>query len=371
MTSKRERVAAIVQTQAENAGAQEIARQLAKGLEKRGWRAQQIFLYRRTASFDDEGNVFFCARERPASPIGALKLLAALYRKLRRIEPDVVITLQHYGNVLAAPIAKLSGAPVVIANQLSAPQVIPRGVALIDKALGTLGAYDHIVVNSPQTEAAYGAYPAPYARRLTHIGHGFVDKSSTLSKPEARDRLGLPQGVTLLGCAARLHPLKQLDLAIFALTETGNAHLALAGQGADLARLRSVSLSLGVSDRVHFLGELDAGQMGAFLAALDCFVFPSAAESFGLAPVEAAQAGVPVVANDLDVLREALSVDGASCALFVDARDTKAFAREIKRAVNDADLRASLTQTGRRLCQRYPLDRMVDEFLKLMEPRSE
>ena len=35
-----------------------------------------------------------------------------------------------------------------------------------------------------------------------------------------------------------------------------------------------------------------------FLRALDVFVFPSLAESFGLAPVEAAQAGVSVVAND-------------------------------------------------------------------------
>lgn len=367
MTSKKERTVAIVQTQAENAGAQEIARQLATGFEKRGWRTRQIFFYRRTDSFDDESNVFFCARERPASPIGGLKLLFELYREIRRTDPAVVVTLQHYGNIVAAPVARVSGVRTIIANQLSAPQVIPRRVALIDRLLGMIGAYDHIVVNSAQTEAAYRTYPAPYARRLAHIDHGFLDKSSCLSKAEARARLCLPQDAVLLGCAARLHPLKQLDLAIALLAENGGWRLALAGQGADLERLKTVALSLGVSDRLHFLGELDAGQMGAFLAALDCFVFPSAAESFGLAPVEAAQAGVPVVANDLPVLRDVLSVDGAGCALFVDARDTRAFARAVERVLDDGALSASLTGAGRRLCQRFPLDRMIDQYLALME----
>ncbi|MEK4034181.1 glycosyltransferase family 4 protein [Methylocystis sp. IM3] len=339
MTSKKERkerTVAIVQTQAENAGAQEIARQLATGFEKRGWRTRQIFFYRRTDSFDDESNVFFCARERPASPVSVLKLLSALYSELRRADPAVVVTLQHYGNIIAAPVAKLSGVQTVIANQLSAPEVIPRAVARI-------------------------------ARRLAHIDHGFLDKSSNLSKAEARGRLGLPQDAVLLGCAARLHPLKQLDLAIGLLAENAGQHLALAGQGADLERLRGVALSLGVSDRVHFLGELDASRMGAFLAALDCFVFPSAAESFGLAPVEAAQAGLPVVANDLPVLRDVLSIDDASCALFVDARDTRAFAHAVERVLKDGALSASLTGAGRRLCQRFPLDRMIDQYLALME----
>lgn len=370
MASKREKTVALVQTQAENAGAQEIARLLAKGFEAHGWRTRQIFFYRRTDSFDGDDTVFFCAPERPSSPMGVLKILGALHGELRRTAPDVVVTLQHYGNILAAPIAKLRGSPIVIANQLSAPEVIPRGVALIDKVLGTLGAYDHIVVNSAQTEAAYRAYPAPYARRLAYIGHGFQDKSVALSKSDARARLGLPSDVPLLGCAARLHPLKQLDLAIRVLAENADQHLALAGQGEDRERLDALAQSIGVRDRLHFLGELGIAEMGAFLAALDGFIFPSAAESFGLAPVEAAQAGVPVVANDIAVLREVLCVDGASCALFIDAKDTQAFARASRRIVEDADLRESLVRSGRRLCQRYPLDGMIDQYLKLCEKRG-
>ncbi len=121
-------------------------------------------------------------------------------------------------------------------------------------------------------------------------------------------------------------PLKQLDLAIRLLPLNERQHLVLAGQGAERANLEALARELKVFDRVHFVGELDERRMGLFLAALDCFVFPSAIETFGLAPVEAAQAGVPVVANNIEVLNEVLSVDGEPCALFVDARDT-AFSR--------------------------------------------
>jgi glycosyltransferase involved in cell wall biosynthesis len=370
LNSSRKKTVAIVQTQAENAGAQEVARQLAQGFEKRGWRTRQIFFYRRTESFDAEPNVFFCARERPSSPLSVLKMMGELYKEFRRESPDVVMSLQHYGNLIAGPVARLAGTPTVIANQLSASELISGGVNVADKLLGSMGVYDHIVVNSAKTEAAYKSYPTPYSSRLKRIDHGFSDKSSSISKSEARQMLGLPRDVALLGCAARLHPLKQIDLAIRILTRNVAHHLALAGHGEERERLGALAQSLGVSERVHFLGELGAPQMGAFLAALDCFVFPSATESFGLAPVEAAQAGLPVVANDIDVLREVLAVEGAPCALFVDVSNTEDFAAAVRRIFDDAELNARLTRVGRRLVERYPIDGMVDQYLDLMERRS-
>lgn len=367
MSPTRQRTVAIVQTQAENAGAQEIARQLAQGFEKRGWRTRQIFFFRRTDSFDNDPNVFFCARQRPSSPFGVLKMLGRLYGEFRREEPDAVVMLQHYGNVIAAPVARAAGKSVIIANQLTPSKLIPRPVALFDKIMGALGFYDHIVVNSAQTEADYGGYPAPYAERITRIDHGFFDKSAPLDKAEARAKLGLSPHAVMLGCAARQHPTKQVDLAIRILSEMRDVHLALAGQGKEREALEALAANLGVKDRVHFLGELDVAGMGAFLASLDCFVFPSAMETFGLAPVEAAQAGAPVVANDIEILREVLAVGGEACAIFVDARDTPAFANAVRQALGDRQLRERMTGVGRRLAERYPLDAMIEDYLRLME----
>jgi glycosyltransferase involved in cell wall biosynthesis len=357
----------LVQTQAENAGAQEISRLIAADFSSRGFEVHQIFFFRRTASFDRDANVEYCAAERPAKPIAFLRFLLRLYGAMRRIRPDVVIAFQHYGNIIATPIARLAGARRVVANQVSAGALMGSAVLAADKLLGSIGAYDRIVVNSRHTEEMYANYPRRYRERLIRVDHGFEDKSSAISKTAARAELGLPQNVKLIGCAARLHPFKQLDAAVGVLPLLADVRLALAGQGQDQARLEAAARDLNVADRVFFLGELAPERIGVLHAALDCFVFPSRAETFGLAPVEAAQSGTPVVANDLEVLREVLCVDDAACAIFVDVRDRAAFAEAINRALFDEALIARLTASGRRLKQRFPLSAMMDAYSDLVE----
>jgi len=357
---------ALVQTQAENAGAQQISRLVAADLAARGYEVRQVFFFRRTAAFDAGRDVDFCAAQRPSGPFGLARLLYRLYRVLRDFGPDVVVTFQHYGNILGAPLARIAGVRSVIANQNSSGAMISRWVSAADRLLGRLGAYDRIIVNSDATAAAFARHPARYRDLILRIDHGFEDKTVGIGKREARAELGLPQGVPLLGCAARLHPLKQVDAAIAILPLLRDVHLALAGQGQDRSRLEGVARDLGVADRVHFLGELTPRGIGVFLAALDCFVFPSGAETFGLAPVEAAQVGLPVVANDLGVLREVLRVDGAPCAIFVDARDAPAFAEAVGRVLGDRALAAALGAVGRRLKGRYPLSAMTEGYARLV-----
>ena len=107
-----------------------------------------------------------------------------------------------------------------------------------------------------------------------------------------------------MGSVSRLHPSKRLDTAIRLLADQPPWHLALAGQGPQQAPLRALAEQLGVLSRVHFIVEIAPERIGAFLRGLDVFVFPTAAETFGLAAVEAANAGVAAVVNDLPVLRE-------------------------------------------------------------------
>jgi glycosyltransferase involved in cell wall biosynthesis len=117
---------------------------------------------------------------------------------------------------------------------------------------------------------------------------------------------------------------------------------------------------------VHFIGEIPPDAIGNFLICLDVFAFPSAAETFGLAAVEAAQAGIPVVANTLPVLHEVLQVDGVPCALFVDVSDTHAFVRAVERLLLDRDFAQQLSLLGQRLSERYSLHAMVDDYRRLI-----
>ena len=359
---------AFVQTQAENAGAQEISRLLARDLEAHGYEIHQIFLFRRTNSFDNAANVLFCAPSRPSNPMALASCLSRLHRELRRLSPRILVSFQHYGNLIAAPVGRLAGVPHIVANQVSAAASAGLAVRIADRIAGCLGLYDRIVVNSSAMEAVYRAYPRPYSRRVARIDHGFEDKSLSLSQRSARQSLGLPLAGVTLGCAARLHPMKQIDAAIALLPLEADWRLVLAGQGSDRARLESLARASGVDDRVHFLGELTPDEMGVFFASLDCFVFPSAAETFGLAPVEAAQAGVPVICNRLPILEEVLATaDGQSCAVFADARETPAFAAAVKSVLMDSELTARLRAAGSRLAARYPREAMIESYAALLK----
>lgn len=356
----------LVQTQAENAGAQEISRLLGAGLTARGYRLTNLFFFRQSDSFDEPPDTFYCASSRPGNPLALLRMLWTLGRHIRTSRPDAVMTFQHFGNVIGAGVSRLVCRAPVIANQVSSALSMSWPVRAADIVMGSLGFFDRITLNSKDMQREYSRYPAAYRSRMVHVPHGFDDKALTLSKEAARHKFDLPPDRILLGCAARLHPHKRLDAAIRLLPDQPCWHLALAGQGADEARLRQLADQLKVSDRLHLLGEIAPRQMADFLACLDVFVFPTQAETFGLAAVEAANAGVPSVVTDLPVLREVLSFEGKPTALFVDASDHAKLSTAVSRLLTDQQLSEELRQNAKGLRLRYSVDAMVEEYVRIL-----
>ena len=88
-------------------------------------------------------------------------------------------------------------------------------------------------------------------------------------------------------------------------------HYWVAGDGPDRAALAEAVESLGLGERVHLLGSVDDACKTALLHRADCFVQPNIVvpgdiEGFGLVVLEAAAAGLPVVAADLEGLKDAV-----------------------------------------------------------------
>ena len=264
-----------------------------------------------------------------------------------------------------APAAKIAGVPHIVANQVSAREIIPPVVRYLDLLFGLTGLYKAITVNSRDLLKDYSVFPKRYTEKTVLVPHGFEEKTSTLSKAEARAKFSIPHDTPLLGTISRLNEAKQIDCAIRLLADKPDWHLLIAGQGPDEQRLKDISNQLQVSERTHFIGEVDQKNVGDILRALDLFVFTSMAETFGLAAVEAGQAGIPVVANDLAVLREILNVDGKATALFVDVTDEQAFANVVGNIFKDRSTYAYLSNNGQQLKNKYSLDRMVDVYEEL------
>jgi glycosyltransferase involved in cell wall biosynthesis len=138
--------------------------------------------------------------------------------------------------------------------------------------------------------------------------------------------------------------------------------LRVAGDGPRAAELRALAASLGIADRVTFLGHRD--DVPTLLAEADLFVLPSRSEAFPNSVVEAMASGLPVVASGVGGLLEL--VEPGRTGLLVAPDDPAALADAIDTLADDpARARALGDRAQRTITEHYSFDRMVRAFENL------
>jgi glycosyltransferase involved in cell wall biosynthesis len=141
-------------------------------------------------------------------------------------------------------------------------------------------------------------------------------------------------------------PRKNLDRLLRAFAQLGDLDLTLVVAGPPgwgSGNLQARAVQLGIEQRVEFPGYLADADLAARLAGARAFVFPSLYEGFGLPPLEAMAAGVPVVAARAGSLPEVLG----DAPFWCDPLDVESIAEAIRTAVTDDGLRAKAVAAGR------------------------
>ncbi|MFV0425837.1 MAG: glycosyltransferase [Beutenbergiaceae bacterium] len=162
-----------------------------------------------------------------------------------------------------------------------------------------------------------------------------------------------PQQRLDLLAAARLEPLKAIDLAIrtvAGLTAEGpTPQLQIAGGATnDVAYvngLHALAAQLQVADRVQFLGPQDREQLAALMRRSAIVLVPSHSETYGLVSLEAAASGVPVVAAASGGLAESV-IDGVTGVLLPDWRP-QTWIPAVQALLDDPERRQQLGAAGR------------------------
>jgi len=113
--------------------------------------------------------------------------------------------------------------------------------------------------------------------------------------------------------------------------------------------LAAVAKASGVGDRVHLRSYIADQQLHALYEESAAFVFLSEYEGFGLTPLEALAAGVPVVLLDTPVAREVCG----DAALYVNRPDPVAIADALRRVLFDTDERERIFASALTVLQRY------------------
>jgi len=152
------------------------------------------------------------------------------------------------------------------------------------------------------------------------------------------------------------HPLLVRAFDAIAAREP-DLHLVIAGSDAwGAAALTEAIAAARHRDRIVRVGYVDDEARAGLLNGARAFAFPSVYEGFGLPPLEAMRAGVPVVATAAGPLPEVLG----DAAVIVPVGDADALAAALDEVVHDDALRARLIAAGRTRAAGYSWDRCAD-----------
>jgi glycosyltransferase involved in cell wall biosynthesis len=274
-----------------------------------------------------------------------------LARWLRAHRVDVLHCHDKYSNMFGALAGRMAGVPLVIASRRFQDFEGRRF------AVGNAYAFrlaHRVLANSDGVArllADEGVDPAKVV-----VVRNFLDDSAFEAAPPSagaafRAELALADDAIVIGCVARLDPIKDHESLITAFAEVHRAEpravLVLVGDGPHRATLEAHARAQGVAEAVRFAGwRSNALNLHQWF---DVSTLASVAEGFPNVVIEAMAAGVPVVATDVGAVRDAVR-DGET-GLLVPARDPRALAGALGRVVQDATLRARLARAGRALAE--------------------
>ncbi len=172
------------------------------------------------------------------------------------------------------------------------------------------------------------------------VGNDFLNLPS--EKPIHRERIR----VTSIGS---LITRKRMDIVIKATASVSNftdIRLNIIGDGPELGPLKT--LATDIQDKrltVIFSGDITPDRIPESLAETDIFILASQFEGRPNVILEAMAAGLPIVASDIDGIRELIKHE--ETGLLFNSGETDALATQLKRLIADSNLRYKLGHTAR------------------------
>jgi glycosyltransferase involved in cell wall biosynthesis len=165
--------------------------------------------------------------------------------------------------------------------------------------------------------------------------------------------LGLPADALIVGGVGRLRYQKNfalfLEVAAEVCARLPQALFLIAGEGPEKTKLEEMGQKLGIASRVRFLGFVK--DMPELYQSLDLLLLTSHFEGTPLTVLEAMAMGVPVVASQVDGVKEVLE-DGRDGYL-APPGNREAFVEKVCRVLQDRSLRQKLSQVGQEKVGRH------------------
>jgi len=287
-----------------------------------------------------------------------------------RIEPRVVSAHYWMSGVAAG---KLTGAPMIFSYHTVEARKVPPPGAGGDPLSPTRREREAELAREASRVVCFSEYDLAENCRLfpelsgkgVVIPPGVDDRFRHLPpRAVARSYLGLPQEGMVFLLAARGDAGKNAGAAIAAFRSMrvrwkGRATLLVAGQESE-DRLPG--------EDVFFLGSLPHAGMPVLFSAADVVVSPSLYESFGLVPLEALAAGVPVVVPEGTYWGERIRAEGGG--LVYAPAEPEGLSGALLSLVSSPELRARLSLQGPAVAAPFTWERCTASWEALLSSVS-
>ena len=307
------------------------------------------------ASFADRLEAF----DRP--PRLDLKLVLRIARRFRALRPHTVFVHRTNPLLYGGIAARLAGVPTVVHVEHDVWHYQQPNRRRLVTVAAKLVRPLHFAVS--QTIAATLSEMLPHQEVRVVPGGVDLARFGRVCRDEARKALGLPADIRVVGSVGRLEPVKGHKTLIEALPYLpDDMVVVVVGQGSEANGLKDRAATLGVADRVRFLGHRD--DVDRLMPAFDVFCLPSFSEGLPRVVMEAQAAGVPIVASDVGSVRQAVDPDTGR---LIAPGDPAALADTLRAL--------TLTEAAAASCRRFALDhfsieRMISTY-DAMTPLAE
>lgn len=280
---------------------------------------------------------------------------------------DLIHGHSSKGGAIARLAAKAAGIPsaytpnamVTMNPELGRTKL--QAYRLVEQLLGKIGTV-LIAVSDEEREHAISLGIKPAA--ATVIPNG-IALETLPDRETVRAELGIEADTTVVGFVGRLFDQKAPDVLLRAFGASAARHsaiLAIVGDGPLKPELENLAENLGISNRIRWLGTRNGQRT---MPAFDLFVLPSNYEGMPYVVLEAAHAGLPIIATRVSGVSSVVR-DGEN-GFIVNPGDIDSMAAALDTLLSDSELRRKFSQASLLRVQEWTVERMVNDTIRLYE----
>jgi glycosyltransferase involved in cell wall biosynthesis len=199
--------------------------------------------------------------------------------------------------------------------------------------------------------------------KVTVVHNGIVpgDRADNVGIPKVSDHM-----ITFLGrITYQKGPQYFVEAAEKVLLHFPETHFLMAGSGDLLPAMMERVAQLKMSSRFHFTGFLKGDQVHRVWSISDLYVMPSVSEPFGITPLEAIQAGVPVILSNQSGVSEVMEH-----AIKIDFWDVDALASAMLNVLKYKTLSRSLQKNSRQMLETLTWTQAAKKIINLYNDLS-